>query len=86
MTAHFVPQSAVRSPSSREAKIRAYARENATVAAALGLHDNNGLDWTTAMECLVLELLARPPLVDRDDDGLALCCGELVCRCPRGRQ
>ncbi len=63
----------------RERAIRRLALTNPTVAAAVGLVDNNGLTWLEAMECAVLELAASPPLSDRDDDGLALCCGELEC-------
>lgn len=65
-------------PSSRERQIRALARTNPSVAACLGLMDNNGLSKEEAYECLILELashvedltrelveasLARPPRV-----------------------
>ncbi len=60
-------------------RIRALARTNQTVAAALGLHDNNGLDYVTALECLVLELAAGSALADRTVDNECIVCREIDC-------
>lgn len=59
---------------SREREIRRLALTNPTVAAALGLVDNNGLPYVEALECAVLELAALPQLPDRLDDDTCVVC------------
>jgi len=78
--------------------VRSIARTNPTVAACVGLVDNNGLSREEGLAAAVIELarvnqeqadeimtlrLGRP-LPDRDDDDHALCCGEIDCRCLPG--